>query len=258
MPTLIFPLTFSLAPLPTGTALNADDFADQIVANLQATISGNFLTGQIGGNPPTTNVGPWANNGHWWFWDPGSSTYIQESLTSNFPSGSILSFGGIAAPTGFLLCDGSSYLTATYPALFAVIGTNYGGSGSNFNVPNLVGAFPRGVVAGSIGTTGGSNTVTISTAQLPAHNHVINVTNPPHAHTISPDPHAHTYIAATQPIQAGNTAVGGALPGSTTGATSLTVSTVATTVSATSNNTGSGSAVTITPVYTGVTYIIKV
>ena len=54
---LQFPVTFSLAPLPTGLALNASDYAAQLVANLQATISGQFLTGQIGGNTPTQDVG---------------------------------------------------------------------------------------------------------------------------------------------------------------------------------------------------------
>jgi len=53
------------------------------------------------------------------------------------PVGSILLFGDSNAPTGFLVCDGASYATASYPELHNVIGYTYGGSGANFNVPNI-------------------------------------------------------------------------------------------------------------------------
>ena len=45
---------------------------------------------------------------------------------------------------GFLVCDGASLLVASYPALFAAIGYTYGGSGANFNIPNLTNAFVDG------------------------------------------------------------------------------------------------------------------
>lgn len=46
-----------------------------------------------------------------------------------------------AAPTSsdWMLCDGRSLSSTAYPELFKAIGTAYGGSGSNFNIPNLVG-----------------------------------------------------------------------------------------------------------------------
>ena len=53
------------------------------------------------------------------------------------PSGSITNFAGSAAPVGWLITDGSSLSTASYAALFAVIGYTYGGSGSNFNLPSI-------------------------------------------------------------------------------------------------------------------------
>lgn len=56
----------------------------------------------------------------------------------SFP-GIISPYGGATAPTGWLLCDGTSYTTSTYSALYSVVGYNYGGSGSSFNVPNLTG-----------------------------------------------------------------------------------------------------------------------
>lgn len=45
--------------------------------------------------------------------------------------------------TGFLYCDGSSLATADYPELHAAIGYNYGGSGANFNIPDMRGRFLR-------------------------------------------------------------------------------------------------------------------
>jgi hypothetical protein len=44
---------------------------------------------------------------------------------------------GTSLPTGWLLCDGASVLKATYPDLFDAIGYDYGGSGTNFNLPDI-------------------------------------------------------------------------------------------------------------------------
>ena len=70
-----------------------------------------------------------------------------------FQTGSILMYASNTIPTtqtisglnDFLLCDGSSYSTTTYSDLYAVIGTTFGGSGSNFNVPDYRTYFPVGV-----------------------------------------------------------------------------------------------------------------
>lgn len=51
---------------------------------------------------------------------------------------------------GWLLCNGSSYNKNTYKELFAVIGTNFGGSGSYFYVPNYVGSFLKSAAASSM------------------------------------------------------------------------------------------------------------
>ena len=64
---------------------------------------------------------------------------------STAPLGTVLSYAGQIAPYGYLLCDGTSYPTAEYPDLYAVIGNTYGGDDANFNVPDyretvLVGA----------------------------------------------------------------------------------------------------------------------
>lgn len=54
-----------------------------------------------------------------------------------FPVGMITAFGGVVAPTGWLLCDGASYSTSTYANLFTAVQYTYGGSGSSFNVPDM-------------------------------------------------------------------------------------------------------------------------
>lgn len=105
------------------------------------------------------------------------------------PAGMVSQFAGATAPTGWLLCDGSSKLVADYPALHAAIGYTYGGSGLNFNVPDLQGRVPVGP-SGSTGritsnntlsATGGVESVTLSESQIPSHTH----TTPNHSHTFS-------------------------------------------------------------------------
>lgn len=97
------------------------------------------------------------------------------------PAGIIMPFAGTVAPQGCLFCDGSAVSRTTYAALFAVIGTTYGeGDGSTtFNVPDLSGRVVIGVSnSHALGTTGGSETVTLTTDQLPAHSHEV----PQHGH----------------------------------------------------------------------------
>ena len=63
-----------------------------------------------------------------------------------FPAGAVLHFAMAAAPSGWLVCDGSLKSRATYAALFAAIGVNYGaGDGATtFKLPDLRGEFIRG------------------------------------------------------------------------------------------------------------------
>lgn len=61
------------------------------------------------------------------------------------PVGSIQPFGGSVAPTGWLICDGTSYLKTQFPQLATAIGGNFGSAdGTHFNVPDLRGRFVRG------------------------------------------------------------------------------------------------------------------
>lgn len=93
--------------------------------------------------------------------------------TLNFsPTGSITMYGGSSAPAGWLRCDGTAISRTTYSALFSIIGTQYGvGNGSTtFNLPNLQGKFPLGGTSDR-GTTGGEADVTLTSAQIPSHQH---------------------------------------------------------------------------------------
>ena len=97
------------------------------------------------------------------------------------PAGIIEPFAGTTVPAGYLLCDGSAVDRTTYATLFGVIGTTFGtGDGSTtFNLPDLGGRVPLGVSQShALGTTGGSETVTLTESELPAHVHEV----PQHGH----------------------------------------------------------------------------
>lgn len=98
--------------------------------------------------------------------------------------GLIYMFGGSVAPSGFLICDGSSISRSTYADLFSAIGTTYGaGDGSTtFNLPDMSGRVPIGVSLDiALGDVGGEETHTLLTNELPSHSHGI----PSHGHTNS-------------------------------------------------------------------------
>ena len=92
--------------------------------------------------------------------------------------GEIRLFAGNFAPLGWMFCDGSLLPISENDALFALIGTIYGGDGqTTFALPDLRSRVPvhQGTSnAGSytIGQGGGQETVTLSVNQMPSHTHV--------------------------------------------------------------------------------------
>jgi microcystin-dependent protein len=75
-----------------------------------------------------------------------AASQISAASSLLVPSGTVFSFAGSSAPTGWLLCNGAAVSRTTYAGLFAVIGTTFGsGDGSTtFNVPNTSGIFISG------------------------------------------------------------------------------------------------------------------
>jgi microcystin-dependent protein len=94
--------------------------------------------------------------------------------------GEIRMVGFNFAPVGWALCNGQTLPISQYSALFALLGTTFGGNGTTtFNLPNLQGRVPIDVGSGAglpvytWGQMGGSANVSIQTANLPAHSHQI-------------------------------------------------------------------------------------
>lgn len=107
--------------------------------------------------------------------------------------GEIKLFAGNFTIRGYAPCDGRLLNISEYDALFALLGTTYGGDGqTTFAVPDLRGRLPlhqgsgTGLTTRFIGEAGGSETVTLIANQLPAHNHVMNASTGGSAVT-SPD-----------------------------------------------------------------------
>jgi microcystin-dependent protein len=98
-------------------------------------------------------------------------------------------------PKGWAPCNGQLLPIASNQALFAVLGTTYGGDGrTTFALPDLRGRVPVGV-GGNVtsGQVGGSETVTLTTDQIPSHTHAVAVSS----QRASVDDPAGGYWAAT-------------------------------------------------------------
>ncbi|HEY6804031.1 MAG TPA: tail fiber protein [Pyrinomonadaceae bacterium] len=88
--------------------------------------------------------------------------------------GEIRMFGGNFAPAGWAFCNGATVPISENETLFNLIGTTYGGDGQEtFNLPNLQSRVPIHQGSGFIlGQTGGVETVTLTTNQIPNHTHI--------------------------------------------------------------------------------------
>ena len=102
--------------------------------------------------------------------------------------GEIRLFAGLVSsqpPIGWLFCNGQTLSISSYPLLFNLLGTTYGGDGtSNYILPDLRGRTPIGIgqyASGDAtyarGNTGGSESVVLSANNQPSHAHNIQAAN---------------------------------------------------------------------------------
>lgn len=119
------------------------------------------------------------------------SWYSIPAQSSEMVAGMLMPFAGSTAPSGWLLCYGQAVSRTTYADLFSALGTTYGtGDGSTtFNLPDLRGRTiagqddmggtsanrltnqTGGLNGDTLGATGGSETHTLTEAQMPSHTH---------------------------------------------------------------------------------------
>jgi microcystin-dependent protein len=99
--------------------------------------------------------------------------------------GEVRMFAGNFAPAGWMFCEGQLVPISENDALFALIGTTYGGDGQEtFALPDLRGRIPVHMGTGPSGTyqlgeNGGVEQVTLTTQQIPVHTHTLLATTNP-------------------------------------------------------------------------------
>ena len=101
-------------------------------------------------------------------------------VNTNFgvPIGTIIDFGGLTPPVGYLACDGSAVSTSIYPDLFAAIGYTWGGNGSSFILPDLrrkttvgSGGTETTILSSYVGAVGGTENTILQKENIPSHAH---------------------------------------------------------------------------------------
>lgn len=98
-------------------------------------------------------------------------------IPMSIPVGTIMQYAGSTAPAGWMFCDGASFDPATYPDLYTVLGTTYGGTSGAPLLPDFRGRAPIGVGTGTgltarnRGDSVGAETHVLTIGQMPAHTH---------------------------------------------------------------------------------------
>jgi microcystin-dependent protein len=159
-------------------------------------------------------------------------------------------FAGNFAPRGFAFCNGQLLSIAQNSALFALVGTTYGGNGqTTFALPNLQGRFPMhwgngaGLTPRSLGEMAGTANTTLTVANLPQHGHSFAASVAPPCSSVASSDTPVGSVPAANPAAENfaSTSNGAMLPFNVSGNTGLA---------------GSGQAVSNMPPYLCVSFII--
>lgn len=117
--------------------------------------------------------------------------------SSGIPIGTIMQYAGLTAPEGYLLCEGQALSKTDYAELYAIIGTYFGGTETEFYLPDLRERVPVGRNSAKteyiLGATGGAATVTLTIEQMPSHTHIQdshNHTQSAHSHGLNSHTHS--------------------------------------------------------------------
>jgi microcystin-dependent protein len=122
--------------------------------------------------------------------------------------GEIRLFAGNFEPAGWAFCNGQLLAIAQNDALFALIGTTYGGDGqTTFALPDLRGRVPVHIGPAFVqGQSGGVEQVTLTVSQLPSHGHtVLGTTSPatdpaPAGHVLAESPFTQLYQSSAPSV----------------------------------------------------------
>ena len=163
---------FSVLPISSVAPTGSTQLTNKSYVDTKVSLSGNQTvagTKTFSSSPlmPTATAGDSSAKG-------ANTAFVQNAIAQLVPTGTILAFGGVTAPKGFLICDGSAVSRTTYATLFSVIGTRYGaGNGSTtFNVPKLNdGSFVRGVSTSAVGTKYSASLPPLTASSAGAHTH---------------------------------------------------------------------------------------
>ena len=164
---------YSAAADKIGFAANGTEVATMNVADGIRTTKFKFVDGNQGVDKVLTSDAA------------GVASWVVPAAGAALPVGTVLDYAASSIPSGYLECNGAMVSKATYAALWAVLGATWGApTVSDFALPDLRrfvtmgagGSKPTGSDGPSttVGSTGGSETNTLTEAQLAVHQHAVN------------------------------------------------------------------------------------